>query len=578
MKIWVQSPYKNIFRDEVPGIWDDTEFSLVMAKNERESFQILLRSDHNFNINSVTFSDLSSSEGNKISSDNLSYGFVEYEYLGKNSKETEESALIRKAPGFFPDPISNNRGISVNQKETQAIWVSLYAPKDATPALYKAFATVHTNMGDFKAKFTAEICNVTIPDPENSEFTFLLWQQYINEHSNESTRIPPIFREYGYKRFTKEWWELVDDIGRRMYESRINDLFVDTQILLLDGGTYIDEEGHYHFNFSKFDEFIDFFRSKYPFKILVGSHLTTCNYRNLTHPLLLIKPDKNNELQVLAEEKWDNELSVHWLNEFLPALQSHLEEKGLLDIWYQHIGDECFTEEQIRNHKFLCKKMAELAPKIKYGDAVMSVKVSEEQLASGAKFLVPLVEPWENNLEYYKAKKNEGIEVYPYTCCGPIGDWLKCFIDLPQWSIRSLIWRIYSAGFNGYLLWSFFFWSHIGLSENQNAPVDECEFKGDDRLLHPDITGNRVRSSIRLNAIRDGAEDFELLKILEKKNPELSRELSEKIVRKCVKDYSRDIKLMKEVRDKLVRLAAGKDSESEIKGSIDTRFIAGKID
>ena len=88
MKIWVQSPYKNVFRDEISNSWDDTEYSLVMAKNERESFQILLRSDHNFNINSVTFSDLSSSEGNKISSDNLSYGFVEYEYLSKNSKET----------------------------------------------------------------------------------------------------------------------------------------------------------------------------------------------------------------------------------------------------------------------------------------------------------------------------------------------------------------------------------------------------------------------------------------------------------------------------------------------------------
>jgi hypothetical protein len=229
---------------EITGLdQDDFEAELTMAQNERESFQILMRADQNFIIRSVIFSDLKSAGGNIIKGENLSYGFVEYEYLSRNSKETEEKAWVRKAPGYFPDPISNSRSISVNPKVTQPIWVTLYTPKDTIPDTYEGEIKINTSLGEFFVNIKAEVCPVIIPDACESKFKFIIWQQILST---------TIYREYGYKKYTKEWWEVVSDIADKMAENRINDLYVNTQNLLLDGGTYIDENGNYVFNWSKF--------------------------------------------------------------------------------------------------------------------------------------------------------------------------------------------------------------------------------------------------------------------------------------------------------------------------------------
>lgn len=568
MRIWIESSYKNVFQDALCNSWSDFEAELTMAQNERESFQILMRADQNFIIRSVIFFDLKSAGGNIIKGENLSYGFVEYEYLSRNSKESEEKAWVRKAPGYFPDPISNSRSISVNPKVTQPIWVTLYTPKDTIPDTYEGEIKINTSLGEFFVNIKAEVCPVIIPDACESKFKFIVWQQILST---------TIYREYGYKKYTKEWWEVVSDIADKMAENRINDLYVSTQNLLLDGGTYIDENGNYVFNWSKFDEYIEFFRKRNIFKILIGDHLTSCDYRTLTHPLVLIKSDENGKLVVDIERDWANETSVHWLNEFLPALEKHLEELGVIDIWYQHIGDECFTEEQMRNYIFLCKKMQELCPKIKYGDAVMDVKHADEQVNLGVKFLAPLEDSFEKDIEYYKAKKAEGIEMFPYSCCGPIGDWFKSFIDLPCYMIRSFIWRIFSTGSDGYLLWSLNYWDNCALGENDNLKIDETEFKGDEMLIHPDPYSNKVKSSIRLNNIRDGAEEFELLSILKEKDPEYALSLAEKIVKHCNGNYLRDTKQMAEIRKELVYAASGKIN-SDKKAIIDERVLAGKID
>ena len=146
MRVWVESSLKNVFRDAMYDSWSEDAFELVMAKNEREAFQILLRSDHELVINSVTFSDAVCGK-NVIAAENLSYGYVEYEYISANSRFVSKEDAVRVAPGWFPDPISNARSIKVVAKETQPVWITMYTPKDTEPGLYHGVVTVHTNMG-----------------------------------------------------------------------------------------------------------------------------------------------------------------------------------------------------------------------------------------------------------------------------------------------------------------------------------------------------------------------------------------------------------------------------------------------
>ena len=143
--------------------------------------------------------------------------------------------------------------------------------------------------------------------------------------------------------------------------------------------------------------------------------------------------------------------------------------------------------------------------------------------------------------------------------------------------IRSFIWRIFSTGSDGYLLWSLNYWNNCALGENDNLKIDETEFKGDEMLIHPDPYSNKVKSSIRLNNIRDGAEEFELLSILKEKDHEYALSLAEKIVKHCNGNYLRDTKQMAEIRKELIYAASGKFN-SDKKAIIDERVLAGKID
>ena len=88
--------------------------------------------------------------------------------------------------------------------------------------------------------------------------------------------------------------------------------------------------------------------------------------------------------------------------------------------------------------------------------------------------------------------------------------------------------------------------------------MDDAAFKGDHYSVYPDVKNNRVKASIRTEAIRDMSEEYELLRILGEKDQARALELVERVARNASGDYTRDTKLMLETRNELVRAAAGK--------------------
>ena len=78
---------------------------------------------------------------------------------------------------------------------------------------------------------------------------------------------------------------------------------------------------------------------------------------------------------------------------------------------------------------------------------------------------------------------------------------------------------------------------------------------GDTSSIFPDSKNNKVKTSIRLAALRDGAEDYELLKILEKSDKETAKELAQRIASKG-NMYNKSPEEMIKIRNMLVRAAA----------------------
>lgn len=56
-----------------------------------------------------------------------------------------------------------------------------------------------------------------------------------------------------------------------------------------------------------------------------------------------------------------------------------------------------------------------------------------------------------------------------------------------------------------------------------------ARLKGDGYIVYPDPKRNRVKNSVRMISTRDGAQDFELLKLLADKDPVLAYEKSRRV-------------------------------------------------
>lgn len=557
MMIWTRSSYVNVFQDS-PKPWEYEEETddLVMARNERESFQIILRSEDSFTIRSVTFSDLICGK-EKIAEANMSYGFVEYVFSPDNTMGVSKDHLIRQAPAWFPDPISNDRSRTVPARTTQPVWVTVYIPKEAVPGMYQGCAVVHTSHGDYDVNFRVEVCDVTIPDPDQSALIYSHHQQMLANFwmPRESDSV---YHAFGYERWSAPWWEVIGDIAEKMRAHRHNALFINLPQLLLDGGSTLDENGTYVFNWSKLDEYVGYFLDRHVIRWINCMHLTSVEMaEDYYFKVFILKRDDYGNM-VLSKEECENEAAENWLRQLLPALYAHVKEQGWMDFWEMHVGDEPRNDTQWKQYRLIYDDVRRYAPGMLVCDAVCSLEGAKCLAESGVDIIVLLESVYDENRRFFdELRREKGIRFFIYNCCVPQGTWLNRFVDKPVWEMRTLGWLLYEWDVDCFYHWGYSFWNNW--THNEEITIAEEVCKGDHYTVYPDPHRNGIRSSIRYEANRDAAEDFELLTILGRRDPLYAKELVARIARDSHTDYTRNVSLMIQTRKELVRAAAGQD-------------------
>jgi hypothetical protein len=146
---------------------------------------------------------------------------------------------------------------------------------------------------------------------------------------------------------------------------------------------------------------------------------------------------------------------------------------------------------------------------------------------------------------------DSGKEVWFYVCWLPQGEYANRFIELPLIKTRLLHWINYKYGLNGYQHWAYNAWPTDGDVMNPNRVGVKGELPtGDAWIVYPKKDG--FLSSIRLEAMRDGIVDYELLKMLSAKNDRLSRRISSSIVQ-GFDAYETDIVKFRKCRTELLQ-------------------------
>ena len=191
------------------------------------------------------------------------------------------------------------------------------------------------------------------------------------------------------------------------------------------------------------------------------------------------------------------------------------------EIYAQHIADEPISSN-IKSYVEIARFIKQLAPEIKIIEACHS-----HDLENTLDIWVPQLNFYKDGYDFYCDRQRKGDEVWFYTCLAPQGDFVNRFLEQPLIKTRLIHWLNYKYGATGYLHWGFNQWF------SDNDPYKETTTMnmesgntlpgGDSWIVYPD--NGKLYGSIRLEAMRGGIADYTLLKMLEKKDPELAKEL-----------------------------------------------------
>ncbi len=216
------------------------------------------------------------------------------------------------------------------------------------------------------------------------------------------------------------------------------------------------------------------------------------------------------------------------------AVESHLREKGWLDDSYVY----WFDEPEPPDYEFVMngfRKLKDAAP----GIGRMLTEQIEPELVGGPNIWCPIT----NCYDYDMARERQaaGEKIWWYVCTGPKAPYATLFIDHPATELRVWLWQTWERAIDGVLIWQTNYWHSdeaypdapqnpyedpMGWTTGYSTPTGAKRpwGNGDGRFIYPPLAAADGQpeapvfddpvSSIRLEMLRDGIEDYEYCVIL----------------------------------------------------------------
>ncbi|MGN1346316.1 MAG: DUF4091 domain-containing protein [Eubacteriales bacterium] len=219
-----------------------------------------------------------------------------------------------------------------------------------------------------------------------------------------------------------------------------------------------------------------------------------------------------------------------YLTQYLPALRDVLRENGWLDRFVMGVADEP-NAANCTEFRALCGLIRKIVPEIRLIDAM-----SYGNLHGALDIWVPLNAEYDRHREELETLRAAGDEIWHYVCCGPREPgYINRFMDYPLLSTRYLHWGNYKYNLTGFLHWAANCYQPGQDPFVQNCPEHHntdavCYLPaGDTHVIYPG-TGEPWMS-IRLEAERESAEEYELLRELAKTDRALADDICSSVFR-----------------------------------------------
>ncbi|MFC2123703.1 DUF4091 domain-containing protein, partial [Bacteroidota bacterium] len=344
--------------------------------------------------------------------------------------------------------------------------------------------------------------------------------------------------------FSEEYWEFIRLLAGKMAEYRQNVAII-SPLRLSEFG--LDENGSYTIDFSNFDKTVEIFIEEGVIGRIEGGHIGT-RRGGWISDFVVFAPVIDPDTTYLEKVSISSDTAQTFYSAFIPALTDHLKEKGWEDIYMQHLMDEPIPDN-VSTYIEVADFIDKLAPDLKIVEACHSKDVN-----NSVDIWVPQLDYMHIDYEFYKERAELGEEIWFYTCLNPKGEYANRFIELPLIKTRILHWINYRFNIPGYLHWGFNFWrGGDPFDETTSIQLESGTILpgGDAWICYPG--DHKIQSCIRLEAMRDGIVDYELLCMLGEKDPEVAAELARRVVYRF-DYYDSNIKSFRAKRQKILEI------------------------
>lgn len=436
----------------------NTKFTLnaecALARNEYESFQILVKNQNQaLKGLRVELSDLVNPEtGVKIDKQNLTYRFVGY-------VKTKKPYYATKLVGMWPDPLLSVDSFDVGSGITQPIWVTLYTPADTPAGIYVGKIRVFADGGLSKeVDIKVKVWNFVLPSESHLKTAFDLYAHLLKEwYPAKANEIE------------KEWRERLNRIRDSFYIDMLKHRI--SPILNIEPTA------------SDFDNRMNVYREYGLSNFAIGKR-NGSNGNNW--------PKTTKELQEL----------IPLYRQYAQILREH----QLLKMSYIYTWDEGKVGNPMVKSitQMIHQADLELRNMVCYHGFWNPDKDSEWGKD---------IDIWCFQIEDYNEglkKKLEGIgkEIWMYVS-GPGGSYPNLAIDFSAIDPRIIPWMCWKYNIKGLLYWCVNWWT---VNPYQSVANTNWGQNGNGLLYYPGENG--PVSSLRLELIRDGIEDYEYFFLL----------------------------------------------------------------
>ncbi|KAA6326376.1 hypothetical protein EZS27_024509 [termite gut metagenome] len=465
-----------VYKGEIQTVWTDTAWI-----NDRIHKQLVVWIDKGGSIENVSY-DISNLQGTSstIASSNVSLRFLQYVFGDAISKECGEHTsrtVVQIADALSPTPVNR-----ISQEDPVKIWVTVNIPSGTKPDLYASTIKVKAEGGEQIFNLNILVTEHTLPSVKDWSFHLDLWQFPFQLAS--LCNVQPFSNEY----FTLQepFYKLLADAGQKAITTYIKDgAFLQDQTMVK---WTKEASGQWQFDYSNFDKYVEKMMSWDIEKqincfSLVGWNTSTGYFDAASNSYKQID---------LTPESSDFE--IVW-TVFLNSFKNHLKSKG----WFEKA---VLYMDEIKE-----SQMSKVVAFIKANDANWKIGLASSRINAA---IERDLYDYSILLGYNKVFMSS-VSTF-YTSCSQKFPNNYVTLENNPAEMTWMAWHAAAMKYNGYLRWAYDYWTKsdpLNIQDGSNSAGDFSMIYRSNNTL-----SNQALSSIRLELLREGIQDYEKMKIL----------------------------------------------------------------